>query len=174
MDSGVESLKKKLAKVEAIAEELLLAKQKIVDHDRQRNANREALTALRKIARKPSTERKRFVTELPSTNVTDLGRGVSHSCHTCGDYDGSTPIWMAFPGGESFVRLPYHIAHTEIQREQEHMEVAINGVRSVVKNKTLMLSEHGALSDKIGPSLVRALVTLKDKSGTGNLGISSY
>ncbi|GLJ16233.1 hypothetical protein SUGI_0272360 [Cryptomeria japonica] len=50
MDDNVKRLQQGLVEVEIEAERLLLAKQQLVECDRSRNSNREALTALRKQA----------------------------------------------------------------------------------------------------------------------------
>eukprot|EP00897_Mesotaenium_endlicherianum_P007452 jgi/Mesen1/6735/ME000344S06011 len=167
MDDSVVKLQGSLTEVELIAEKLFLSKQKLVDFDRHRNGNREALTTLRKQARIVTAAKKpALIQEVKSTfpGHSKSFKEDAAACPTCGDYDGSTPVWMAFPGVEAFVRLPYHKVHRQIESDQEQIESTINSLRSDVKEKAMVLSERGAIADKIGPNLMKALVTLKDKT----------
>ncbi|CAI5459351.1 unnamed protein product [Closterium sp. Yama58-4] len=57
MEEGMVQLQQRLRSAEAKAEEVLLVKQELVDLDRQRNAGREAVTALKKHARGATARR---------------------------------------------------------------------------------------------------------------------
>lgn len=148
MDSGVQDLQKQVAEVELCAEELLLARHELVQCDKARNGNREALTAMRKQAK---TSRSSVV----SSSDAD-------QCRTCGDYDGSTPVWYMCSGSDVFLRRPFHGVHSQLELEQATLESRVKSLQGVVKEKTLHLSNLGALADRIAPGLVKSLVTLKD------------
>lgn len=152
MDGGVQELQKKVAAVEVFAEELLLARHELVECDKARNGNREALTAMRRQAK---TSRSSVVTGAE-------GDDGGPKCRTCGEHDGSTPVWYMCPGSDVFLRRPFHGVHSQLEYEQASLESRVKSLQSVVKEKTLQLSDVGALADRISPGLVKALVTLKD------------
>lgn len=149
-DGGVQDLQKAIAEVEFIAEEQFLARHELVECDKARNGNREALTAMRKQAK---TSRSSVV---PSSDDAD-------KCRTCGDYDGSTKVWYMCPGSDLFIRSPFHGVHEQLELEQVALESRVKSLQGVVKEKALELSNTGALADRIAPGLVKSLVTLKDK-----------
>lgn len=174
MDEEVVKLQDKLKHIEQVAEDILIAKQKMVELDRARNGNREALTALRKMARKASSNqetasggRSKLIQELPDVeqapgpSSTENEEQAQASCATCGKFDRSTPVWVAVPGAGMFVRRPFHQAHLHIEAEQQAVEVEIGRLQTFLKERSLVLSEEGALANSIGPSLMKALVTLK-------------
>lgn len=151
MDSGVQDLQKQLAEVEVYAEELLLARHELVECDKARNGNREALTAMRKQAK---TSR---------SSVVSQGEGdAADKCRTCGDHDGSTPVWYMCAGSDLILRRPFHGVHEQLEGEQASLESRVKILQGIVKEKTLQLSNAGALADRIAPGLVKAMVTLKD------------
>ncbi|KAH9575586.1 hypothetical protein CY35_01G117900 [Sphagnum magellanicum] len=166
---GVQLLQKKLAEVEHVAEELLLARQQLVECDKARNGNREALTALRKQARTS-----RSSVSVSGKTIGGGGGGDSAAidssssqetrCRTCGDHDGSSRVWMMSSGTDMLIRLPFHSVHCELEQEQQRLEDKVKRLQSTVKDKTLQLSDTGALSQTIGPNLLRAFVNLKDNS----------
>ncbi|CAK9192027.1 unnamed protein product [Sphagnum troendelagicum] len=168
---GVQLLQKKLAEVEHVAEKLFLARQQLVECDKARNGNREALTALRKQARTS-----RSSVSVSGKNVGGGGGGGGDSsaidssssqetrCRTCGDHDGSSRVWMMSSGTDMLIRLPFHSVHCELEQEQQRLEDKVKMLQSTVKDKTLELSDTGALSQTIGPNLLRAFVNLKDNS----------
>ncbi|KAI5084504.1 hypothetical protein GOP47_0001248 [Adiantum capillus-veneris] len=158
MDEGVQKLQQDLSIVEYEAEVLLLARQELVESDKARNGNREALTALRKIARTSQTS----VPMLDNGTTESVKEDPAAECRTCGDYDGSEPLWFLGAGGDFFVSLPFHGAHLKLEAEQKQLDITVNKLQSKVKEKTLSLSEKGALADKIGPSILKSMVTLKD------------
>ncbi|MCO5591190.1 hypothetical protein L7F22_045171 [Adiantum nelumboides] len=130
----------------------------LVESDKVRNGNREALTALRKIARTSQTS-------VPMLNSETIESGKDDAvtdCRTCGDYDRSEPLWFLSAGGDFFMDLPFHEAHLKLEMEQKQLDITVNKLHSKVKDQTLSLSEKGALADKIGPSILKSLVTLKD------------
>lgn len=85
----------------------------MVENDKLRNGNREALTALRKRARTTKTS---VPTPFESI-MKDIGRPgsgplVKEVCTTCGIHDSNEKTWMMFPGTDVFARIPFHAAHT--------------------------------------------------------------
>lgn len=88
----------------------------LVENDKVRNGNREALTALRKRARTMRTS-------IPSpfeSIMKDMGHPgsrplVKEVCTTCGDHDANEHTWMMFPGTDVFTRIPFHAAHTILE-----------------------------------------------------------
>lgn len=159
MDDGVQLLQQRLVEVEAVAEKLLLARHEMVECDRARNGNREALTALRKQA-KTSRSSVLLADERREDGVTE----EQQRCRTCGDHDGTSPLWVMCPGADLFIRRPFHQVHCDLDKEQERLEVRVKGLQSDVKERTMQLSDKGALADRIGPNLLNALVTLRDNS----------
>lgn len=154
----MQKLQQDLSVVEYEAELLLLARQEVVESDKARNGNREALTALRKIARTSQSSIPAFHDATKQATTGEL----AIKCRTCGDYDGSEPTWFLGAGGDFFVNLPFHEAHSKLETDQKQLDIDVNKLQSKVKEKALSLSEKGALSDKIGPNLLKSLVTLKD------------
>lgn len=95
---------------------LLVMEIQLVENDKVRNGNREALTALRKRARTTKTS----VSSSFDSIVKDFGgRGpkplVKEVCATCGDHDSNEPTWMMFPGMDTFAMVPFHDAHTILE-----------------------------------------------------------
>ncbi|XP_057738821.1 uncharacterized protein LOC130955855 [Arachis stenosperma] len=165
MDPTMKQFQQKLTEVELEAELLLLARHQMVENDKLRNGNREALTALRKRARTTKTS-------VP-TPFESMMKGVEGSrsrplvqevCNTCGNHDSFEKTWMMFPGTDMFASIPFHAAHTILETDQPRLDFEAKKLQSIVKEKSLLISETGALADKIGPGVVRSLVTLNDKS----------
>lgn len=153
-----------LIELETEAEHLLLARHQLVENDRVRNGNREALTALRKRARTTKTS-------VPSpfeSIMKDLGGSghrplVKEVCATCGNHDSDERTWMMFPGTDVFARVPFHAAHTILETDQTRLDFDVKQLQSYVKEKSLLISEKGALTDRISPGVLKSLVTLSDK-----------
>lgn len=88
----------------------------LVENDKVRNGNREALTALRKRARTTKTS-------VPSpfeSMMKNIGNPVSRPlvkevCATCGNHDSNEQTWMMFPGTDVFAKIPFHAAHTILE-----------------------------------------------------------
>ncbi|XLT91551.1 hypothetical protein HN873_013226 [Arachis hypogaea] len=163
MDPTMKQFQQKLTEVELEAELLLLARHQMVENDKLRNGNREALTALRKRARTTKTS-------VP-TPFESMMKGVEGSrsrplvqevCNTCGNHDSFEKTWMMFPGTDMFASIPFHAAHTILETDQPRLDFEAKKLQSIVKEKSLLISETGALADKIGPGVVRSLVTLND------------
>ncbi|KAH7288111.1 hypothetical protein KP509_31G012500 [Ceratopteris richardii] len=157
MDEGVQKLQHDLSVVEYEAELLLLTRQELVESDKARNSNREALTALRKISRTSQSS----VPMLNEEGTHFINEDSNITCKTCGSHDGSEPLWILGAGGDFFASLPFHETHMKLEDEQTQLNLTVNKLQSKVKEKTLSLSEKGALADKIGPSILKSLVTLK-------------
>jgi len=161
MDEDVKRLQQGLIEVEIEAERLLLARQELVEYDKSRNSNREALTALRKQAR---TSKSSVPTPYESMmkHIEGNDPKVKEICRTCGDYDPRENTWTMFAGGDVFAHLPFHAVHVNLEKDQERLDLNVKKLQSYVKDKTLSLSEKGGLSDTISPQVLRAMVTLKD------------
>lgn len=150
--------------IEIDAEHLLLARHQLVDNDRERNGTREALTALRKKARTTKTS-----VQSPFESIMKEIGGPEHRplvkdvCATCGNHDFNERTWMMFPGTDVFARIPFHAAHTILETDQARLDFDAQQLQSYVKEKTLMISEKGALADKISPGVLKSLVSLSDK-----------
>ena len=152
MENDVQVLQRTLAEVEEVAEKLLLARHELVECDKARNGRREALTALRKQAR--TTGASLLIEEI----------GPDAKCRVCGDHDGSSPVWVMSPGADLFIRRPFHGVHRQLEKDQVDLEAKVKKLQGFVKEKTLELSDSGALADRFGPELLKAFVTLKDGS----------
>ncbi|KAK9751083.1 hypothetical protein RND81_02G240400 [Saponaria officinalis] len=159
-----EESQRKLTDIELEAELLLLARHQIVENDRLRNGNREALTALRKTARTTKTSvPSPFDSIMKEIGVLGSKPLVQEVCTTCGNHDSTQSTWMTFPGTDIFAQVPFHAAHTILEKDQERLDMESKKLQNLVKEKSLIISEKGALADKINPEVMRSLVTLKDK-----------
>ncbi|CAI8588823.1 unnamed protein product [Vicia faba] len=160
MNENMKHFQKKLTELELEAEHLLLARHQLVENDKLRNGNREALTALRKKARTTTSS-------VPSP-FGSIMKGVSRPlvqevCTTCGNHDSFEQTWTMFPGTDLFVGIPFHAAHTILETDQTQLDFEAKKLQSIVKEKSLIISDTGALADKINPGVLRSLVTLNDK-----------
>uniref|UniRef100_A0A2P2QLR7 Uncharacterized protein n=1 Tax=Rhizophora mucronata TaxID=61149 RepID=A0A2P2QLR7_RHIMU len=164
MDETMEKLQKSLVELETEAEHLLLARHQVVEHDKVRNGGREALTAIRKMARTTKTS---IPSAFESIMKNAKGSGsktlVEEICTTCGNHDSSERTWMMFPGTDTFASIPFHAAHTILETDQERLDYEAKKLQSYMKEKSFLISEKGALADKISPGVLRSLVTLTDK-----------
>ncbi|KAB2595365.1 hypothetical protein D8674_030815 [Pyrus ussuriensis x Pyrus communis] len=164
MDETMKQFQKSLIEVETEAEHLLLARNQMVENDRVRNGNREALTSMRKIARTTKTSVpspfESIMKEIGGPQSKPL---VKEVCPTCGNHDSNDRTWMMFPGTDVFARIPFHAAHTILETEQEQLDLDSRRLQGIVKEKSLVISGKGALADKICPGVLKSLVTLTDK-----------
>ncbi|KAM1107740.1 hypothetical protein EV1_004431 [Malus domestica] len=164
MDETMKQFQKSLIELETEAEHLLLARNQMVENDRVRNGNREALTSLRKIARTSKTSVpspfESIMKEIGGPQSRPL---VKEVCPTCGNHDSNDRTWMMFPGTDVFARIPFHAAHTILETEQEQLDLDSRRLQGIVKEKSLVISGKGALADKICPGVLKSLVTLTDK-----------
>ena len=89
----------------------------MVENDRVRNGNREALTALRKRARTTKTSVpspfESIMKEIDGMGSNPL---VKEVCATCGNHDSTEKTWMMFPGTDIFARIPFHASHTILEK----------------------------------------------------------
>ncbi|KAI4968323.1 hypothetical protein ZWY2020_057978 [Hordeum vulgare] len=160
-DPNMKQLQGILIDIETDAEQLLLARHQLVENDRMRNANREALTALRKRAKTTKTSVPYpFEIVMKGTSTKQL---VKEICSTCGNHDPKEHTWLMFPGSDIFARVPFHVAHTVLDKDQERLDYNTKKLQSFVKEKSFAISEKGALADKISPGIVRSFVSLADK-----------
>ncbi|XP_009373194.2 uncharacterized protein LOC103962238 [Pyrus x bretschneideri] len=164
MDETMKQFQKSLIELETEAEHLLLARNQMVENDRVRNGNREALTSMRKIARTTKTSVpspfESIMKEIGGPQSKPL---VKEVCPTCGNHDSNDHTWMMFPGTDVFARIPFHAAHTILETEQEQLDLDSRRLQGIVKEKSLVISGKGALADKICPGVLKSLVTLTDK-----------
>ncbi|KAM1267979.1 hypothetical protein ACFX2I_000334 [Malus domestica] len=164
MDETMKQFQKSLIELETEAEHLLLARNQMVENDRVRNGNREALTSLRKIAQTTKTSVpspfESIMKEIGGPQSRPL---VKEVCPTCGNHDSNERTWMMFPGTDVFARFPFHAAHTILETEQEQLDLDSRRLQGIVKEKSLVISDKGALADKICPGVLKSLVTLTDK-----------
>ncbi|CAN6711381.1 unnamed protein product [Malus baccata var. baccata] len=116
MDETMKQFQKSLIELETEAEHLLLARNQMVENDRVRNGNREALTSLRKIAQTTKTSVpspfESIMKEIGGPQSRPL---VKEVCPTCGNHDSNECTWMMFPGTDVFARFPFHAAHTILE-----------------------------------------------------------
>lgn len=86
----------------------------MVENDRLRNGNREALTALRKKAQSTkSSIPSPFEIIMKESGSRPL---VTEICPTCGNHDPKEHAWKMFPGSDIFARMPFHAVHTILER----------------------------------------------------------
>ncbi|XP_028551085.1 uncharacterized protein LOC110092876 isoform X2 [Dendrobium catenatum] len=164
MDVGMKHMQQALIESETDAEHLLLARNQLVENDKLRNGNREALTALRKIARTTkSSVPSPFDKIMEELSGADSRPLVKEICPTCGDHDPKQHTWIMLPGSDIFARMPFHAVHTILEKDQERLDYNTKTLQSYVKEKSFTLSERGALADKINPGILKSLVTLKDE-----------
>ncbi|CAL9204547.1 unnamed protein product [Musa hybrid cultivar] len=115
MDPSMKEFQQALVEVETEAEHLLLPRHQLVENDRLRNGNREALTALRRRARTTKSS-----VPSPSETIMREVEGtkelVKEICPTCGDHDSKEYPWMMFPGSDTFARMPFHAVHATLEK----------------------------------------------------------
>ncbi|XP_076895414.1 uncharacterized protein LOC143548032 [Bidens hawaiensis] len=162
MDDTMKQFHEKLIEIEIDAEHLLLARHELVENDRMRNGNREALTALRKRARTTQTSVPSPF-ELVMKEIDESRPLVKEICASCGNHDSKEKTWMMFPGTDIFARVPFHAAHTILEKDQTKLDYDVKKLQSYVKEKSFLLSEQGALADKIGSGVLKSMVILQDK-----------
>lgn len=94
----------------------VMVNMQLVENDRVRNGNREALTSLRKIARTTKTSVPSPFESIMKEIVGPESRPlVKEVCPTCGNHDSNERTWMMFPGTDVFARIPFHAAHTVLE-----------------------------------------------------------
>eukprot|EP00240_Pyramimonas_obovata_P011413 CAMPEP_0118925604 /NCGR_PEP_ID=MMETSP1169-20130426/3468_1 /TAXON_ID=36882 /ORGANISM="Pyramimonas obovata, Strain CCMP722" /LENGTH=130 /DNA_ID=CAMNT_0006866951 /DNA_START=195 /DNA_END=587 /DNA_ORIENTATION=+ len=130
----MDKLKQGLAEVERVAEDLLAAKEQVVEIDLARNKNREASTALRK---------------LPQSSG--------------GSFGNAEKGYLLRPGG-FFLRVSPDKAQNIINEDQERLEREITETRDKMKKLTRSLEDKGGVPESCGPGLLNAMLTLRDKA----------
>ncbi|CDP09490.1 unnamed protein product [Coffea canephora] len=162
MGESMKQFQDGLIEVEIEAENFLLARHQLVENDRLRNGNREALTALRKRARTTKTSIpspfESIMREIESRPL------VKEICGTCGNHDGKENTWLMFPGTDVFAGIPFHAAHAILDKDQAGLDFEAKKLQSYIKEKSFWISEKGVLADKISPGVLRSLVTLTDQT----------
>nr|XP_023918701.1 uncharacterized protein LOC112030247 [Quercus suber]XP_023918702.1 uncharacterized protein LOC112030247 [Quercus suber] len=164
MDETMKQFQEGLIELETEAEHLLLARHQLVENDRVRNGNREALTALRKRARTTKTS----VASPFESIMRDIGGPesrplVKEVCTTCGNHDSKERTWMMFPGTDLIGRIPFHAAHTILETDQAQLDFDAKRLQSYMKEKSFLISERGAIADRISPGVLKSIITLSDK-----------
>ena len=82
-----------------------------------RNANREALTALRKRAKTTKTSvASPFEIVMKEVEGTSAKQLVKEIYSTCGNHDPKEHTWLMFPGSDILARVPFHVAHTVLDK----------------------------------------------------------
>ncbi|CAL9215258.1 unnamed protein product [Arabidopsis halleri] len=112
-----------LDKIEAEADEFPLARNQMVENDKERNVNREALTTLRKRARTTKTSvLSPFDSMMKDIHGSSTKPLVQEICSTCGSHDSSEPTWMMLPRADLFAAIPFlmqgifHAVHTMLEK----------------------------------------------------------
>ncbi|XP_066394848.1 uncharacterized protein [Miscanthus floridulus] len=163
MDPNMKQLQEALVDIETGAEQVLLARHQLVENDKIRNANREALTALRKQARTTkSSVPSPFEVIMKEMEGNSGKQLIKEICPTCGDHDPKEHTWLMFPGSDVFARVPFHVAHTVLEKDQERLDFDTKKLQSFVKEKSLVIAEKGALAGRFGADTVKSLVSLRD------------
>lgn len=159
----MKQLQETLVDIESDAEQVLLARHQLVENDKIRNANREALTALRKQARTTKTSVPSpfeiIMKEIEGSSGKQL---IKEICPTCGDHNSKEHTWLMFSGSDIFARVPFHVAHTALEKDQERLDFDTKKLQSFVKEKSLVIAEKGALAGRFGVDTVKSLVSLTD------------
>uniref|UniRef100_K3YMG0 Uncharacterized protein n=1 Tax=Setaria italica TaxID=4555 RepID=K3YMG0_SETIT len=75
---------------------------------------------------------------------------IKEICPTCGDHDPKEHTWLMFPGSDIFARVPFHVAHTVLEKDQERLDIGSKKLQSFVKEKSLVIAEKGALAGRFG------------------------
>ena len=93
-----------------------MVKLQLVENDKLRNGNREALTALRRRARTTKTSvPSPFESVMREIGGSGLKPLVKEVCTTCGSHDSAEHTWMMFPGTDVVARVPFHAAHSILE-----------------------------------------------------------
>ncbi|CAL5082992.1 unnamed protein product [Urochloa decumbens] len=141
----------------------VLCDYQLVENDKIRNGNREALTALRKQARTTKTSvPSPFEVIMKDMEGSSGKQLIKEICPTCGDHDPKEHTWLMFPGSDIFARVPFHVAHTVLEKDQERLDFDTKKLQSFVKEKSLVIAEKGALAGRFGADTVKSLVSLTD------------
>ncbi|XP_057428279.1 uncharacterized protein LOC130721496 [Lotus japonicus] len=166
MDQTMKQLQKKLTELEVEAEHLLLARHQLVENDKLRNWNREALTALRKKARTTKTSvPSPFESIMKGAAGTNSRRPlVQEVCTICGNHDSSEHTWVMVPGTDLFARIPFHAVHTILETDQAQLDFEAKRLQSIVKEKSYLISQTGVLADKVSSGVLKSLVALSDRA----------
>nr|TKW09413.1 hypothetical protein SEVIR_6G093000v2 [Setaria viridis] len=119
------------------------------------------VTALRKQARTTKTSVPSpfevIMKEMEGSSGKQL---IKEICPTCGDHDPKD--WLMFPGSDIFARVPFHVAHTVLEKDQERLNIDTKKLQSFVKEKSFVIAEKGALAGRFGADTVKSLVNLTD------------
>lgn len=121
---------------------LFLCEHQLVQNDKMRNANREALTALRKRARTTkSSVPSPFDVIMKEMEGTSGKQLVKEICPTCGNHDPKEHTWLMFPGSDIFARVPFHATHTILEEGTFFLSGSMNSVHFVPIEVGLMHAE---------------------------------
>lgn len=111
----------RMTKAEKLGEEVLTERAQMVELDRRRNANREALAALRKADREAGA-----------------AQGISSGSGGSTRADGMKH-WVCL--GDTFLRQPHQSARQMLEEDQRRIESELETLRSSVKRKSSALCE---------------------------------
>ncbi|KAJ6872542.1 hypothetical protein NC651_031610 [Populus alba x Populus x berolinensis] len=157
----------------------------VVENDKERNGNREALTALRKRAKTTKTSIKSPFGSRAAPLVKDI-------CGTCGNHDEKEKTWIMFLGSVVFTSINFMSNYLLCwfnernmfwnkrqwqflescvccDADQEQIEYEAKNLQSFVKEKSILNSEKGVLADSISQRLLGSSVTLTDKPKPASL-----
>ncbi|KAJ0754576.1 putative p53 and DNA damage-regulated protein [Helianthus annuus] len=135
LDHTMKQFQEKLIKIKTGAKNLLLASHELVEIDRIRSGNRDALTTLKKL--------------MPL---------VKEVFATCGNHESKEKSWMMFSGTDIFARVPFHATHIILEKDYD-----VKKLQDYVKEKSFLISEQGVLADKICSGVLKSMITLQDK-----------
>uniref|UniRef100_A0ACD5YWF0 Uncharacterized protein n=1 Tax=Avena sativa TaxID=4498 RepID=A0ACD5YWF0_AVESA len=68
---------------------------------------------------------------------------------TCENHDPKEHTWLTFLGSDIFARVPFHVAHTLLDKDQERLDYDTKKLQSFVKEKSFVISKKGALARKL-------------------------
>lgn len=151
--------------VERLGELFLINKEQLVEADKQRQANREAITALRRQhqGRGASTSRSDSTGGASAESSSTSGGGGG------GSSQAQRKVWLlpsAMPSSISlsgaFLKIPATDALARIEADQKKIEAHIEELRTQQKRLTAQLAEKGAGPEGAGEGLLRAMLELKD------------
>lgn len=112
---------------EALGEEIILDRRQMVDYDRKRQKNREALNALKK----------RSAADVVSASPAQAGGGPAIEELVSEQEERQKGVWMFT--GSMFMKLPKEAAKKGLEKDQEQLSAEIDRMQAVVKDKAIRL-----------------------------------
>ena len=112
---------------EALGEEIILDRRQMVDYDRKRQKNREALNALKK----------RSAADVVSASPAQAGGGPAIEELVSEQEERQKGVWVFT--GSMFMKLPKEAAKKGLEKDQEQLSAEIDRMQAVVKDKAIRL-----------------------------------